>query len=256
MSYRGPVARTLVLVATLGAGCGRLGFETSSIGAPDASAGDAAPTVDAGSETPFVRCDGVDDGIDYVLPVGYRIRTLEMRVRVPDAEGAQSGNYMVRAHTAQALESAGYSIDTVNPPPGLRANLAANAASTSVSGGRAIGTGWMHVAQVISESGATTRQELYLDGTHDVGAAGPPSPIPDFDTIELCRGLGMVFTRIDIDWVRLSSTPRYAGTFAPPAQPVVDPDTVVLLDFDDPGFDNRVGTGYSVIVGGPMVVTP
>lgn len=238
------------------AACGRIGFDASGGWSTNGDAITADTALVDAATTPFLRCDGVDDVVDITVGSPVRIRTLELRVRVPDAAGAVSQNRMLSADRASASASAGIAIDTLNPPLGLRASLAANSTFSGVSGGRTIGTGWMHVALVFDDTTATASFDLYIDGTHDVGTTGPPSPIADFDHAQLCGGFAptVVFTRVDIDWMRLSSNVRYTGSYSPPASPQVDSNTVMLFDFDGLTFDDRTGTSVANVAGGATIV--
>jgi hypothetical protein len=64
----------------------------------------------------------------------------------------------------------------------------------------------------------------------------------------------MAFSRVDIDWVRLSSSRRYVAEFTPPATPILDGDTVFVIDFDDLTFDVRGDAATVSASGSPTIV--
>ncbi len=85
--------------------CGRLGFDERT----QPATGDA-PAPDAVS-TAFLRCDGVDDVVNLTFAAPVRIRTLEMRVRVPDPDTATSANFMMSASRPSQNGFAGVGIE-------------------------------------------------------------------------------------------------------------------------------------------------
>lgn len=107
--------------------------------------------------------------------------------------------------------------------------------STSTS----LSDGWHHVAWV--RSGSTAR--LYLDGA--LNAEWPSQPDCRTDSSDSWMAIGMMryayglptFPSFlgDIDWIRVSSTPRYLGTFRPPYECEItsDSQTLLLLKFND-----------------------
>lgn len=245
-------ALALFVLASTATACGRVSFD--AFGGADAAAPfDGAP-VDTAATT-FLRCDGVDDLVDLDLGSPRRVRTLEARVRIADPTNAASGNRILSVDDGTTNTHAGIAIDTVNPPIGFTASLAANENSTGVGGGVAIGPDWTAIALVFDDNGTNVPYELFVNGAHDVDVPGPPSPLNDFLHAELCGGLTTQRTAVDIDWVRLSSVPRYTAAYVPPVTPPLDDDTLVLVDFDDLTFDDRAGNATPSTSGSVMITT-
>ena len=117
---------------------------------------------------------------------------------------------------------------------------------------------WHHFAVVAGGVATGPSLTIYYDGQRKPPASWPDEEIPDVDLRELflCGAIGPTPFDGWIDDVRISRTRRYGREdFVPPAEPLVDAHTVLILDFEGGEVADRSGHDHPVTADGVELVS-
>jgi hypothetical protein len=259
----------MLAVAVVAIGCGRIGFDRPQGGTGGPDGGDTGDGGQGLITTPFLDCDGIDDGVEVVLPATFAVGTIELRARVVDPDAAGIGEHELitvsRSSAPGVLD--GLRLIANEVPPSIAApdpvatdgtrldmfETIDGTTNTGVAGPTRVEPKWMHLAMVYDPQLA--KFDHYIDGKRD----GTPITLQltAIDAFDLCGNASGKRIAAEVDWVRISSSVRYTADFTPSVgQPLLDGATLSLLDFDAGTVTDLRAANTVRASGGVRVVAP